>query len=195
VLVQWMGRARRRDTRTAAHRSATDPRRSPADPPGSAGGLATRLGNRRLCYVEASTIAGKAKWSSIPDGASFEITRGIRDVLLGATPAGVTLTRRAVASLDGIRNVRAETLVDGAFIIARDDRDDWRWWTWAGAKENRTLGAWIPSLVVPRQMSRADSLRLHRDLTVPEIREGLATARAANASRPLPAVDKVRCAD
>ena len=139
---------------------------------------------RRLCYVEASTITGKAKWSSIPDGASFEITRGIRDVLLGATPTGVTLTRRAVASLDGIRDMRAETVADGAFIIARDEREDWRWWTWAGAKANRTLGAWIPSLVVPRQMSRADSLRLHRDLTVAEIREGLASARTANSDRP-----------
>ncbi|KXF57182.1 ATP-dependent helicase [Rhodococcus sp. SC4] len=144
---------------------------------------------RRLCYVEASAITGKAKWSSIPDGASFEITRGIREVLLGATPTGVTLTRRAVTSLDGIRDARAETVADGAFIIARDQREDWRWWTWAGAKANRTLGAWIPSLIVPRQMSRADSIRLHRDLTVAEIREGLAAARTAHADRPLPAVD------
>ncbi|MBJ7480053.1 DEAD/DEAH box helicase [Rhodococcus erythropolis] len=145
---------------------------------------------RRFCYVEATEIAGKAKWSSIPDGPSFEIARGMREVLLGSLPQGVTLTRRAVTTIDGIRDVRSGTVTDGSFVIARDEREDWRWWTWAGAKANRTLGAWIPDLIVPRQMSRADCVRLHRDLSVQDIRDGLAAARAHDAPRPLPAVDK-----
>ncbi len=114
----------------------------------------------------------------------------MREVLLGALPQGVTLTRRAVTTVDGIREVRSGTVSDGSFVIARDEREDWRWWTWAGAKANRTLGAWIPDLVVPRQMSRADCVRLHRDLSVQDIRDGLAAARAHDAPRPLPAVDK-----
>ncbi|MDV6292343.1 DEAD/DEAH box helicase [Rhodococcus aetherivorans] len=143
---------------------------------------------RRHVFVEASDIAGRAKWSSVPDGASFEIARGIREVLLGAIPAGVTLTRRAAATLDDQRLLRADQVTDGAFVIARDDRDDWRWWTWAGAKANRTLAAWAPDLVPPRQRIGAESLRLHADLTVADIRSGLAALRAAG-SGPLPAVD------
>lgn len=143
---------------------------------------------RRHVFVEATDIAGRAKWSSVPDGASFEITRGIREVLLGAIPAGVTLTRRAAATLDDQRLLRADQVTDGAFVIARDDRDDWRWWTWAGAKANRTLAAWAPDLVPPRQRIGAESLRLHSDLAVADIRSGLAALRAAG-SGPLPAVD------
>lgn len=124
----------------------------------------------------------------MPDGASFEIARGIRDVLLGAMPSGVTLTRRAIATLEDQRLQRSGHVTDGAFVITRDDRDDWRWWTWAGSKANRTLAAWATDLVPPRQRIGAESLRLHADLTVADIREGLAALRNGR-SRPLPAVD------
>lgn len=52
---------------------------------------------RRQVYVEATEIAGRTKWSSVPDGASFALARGVREVLLGAVPVGVTLTKRAKA--------------------------------------------------------------------------------------------------
>ncbi len=144
---------------------------------------------RRHVFVEATDIKGRAKWNSVPDGASFHITRGMRDVLLGATPAGVTLTRRASDTLDDLRTHRADQVADGALAITREGNDDWRWWTWAGTKANRTLAAWASDLVPPRQRIGAESIRLHSDLTVAEIREGLARVRAAT-SRPLPAVDK-----
>ncbi|MGC5162996.1 DEAD/DEAH box helicase [Rhodococcus sp. DT1] len=143
---------------------------------------------RRHVFVESTHIQGRAKWSSMPDGASFEIARGIRDVLLGAMPSGVTLTRRAIATLEDQRLQRSGHVTDGAFVITRDDRDDWRWWTWAGSKANRTLAAWATDLVPPRQRIGAESLRLHADLTVADIREGLAALRNGR-SRPLPAVD------
>ncbi|MFD4368664.1 DEAD/DEAH box helicase [Rhodococcus sp. NPDC058521] len=145
--------------------------------------------NRRQVFVESTDIQGRAKWMSLPDGASFEITRGVRDVLLGAQPAGVTLTRRATATLEDVRLQRAEHVTDGAFVIARDVRDEWRWWTWAGAKSNRTLAAWAHELVPARQRIGPESIRLHTDLTVSEIRAGLASLRSRNAARPLPAVD------
>lgn len=145
---------------------------------------------RRQVFVENTDLQGRAKWMSLPDGASFEITRGVREVLLGAQPAGVTLTRRAAATLEDVRLQRAEHVTDGAFVIARDGRDDWRWWTWAGAKANRTLAAWAPDLVLPRQRIGAESLRLHSDLSVGDIRRGLAALRASSGERPLPLVDK-----
>lgn len=145
---------------------------------------------RRQVFVENTDLQGRAKWMSLPDGASFEITRGVREVLLGAEPAGVTLTRRAVATLDDVRLQRADHVTDGAFLITRDGRDDWRWWTWAGAKANRTLAAWTPDLVPPRQRIGAESLRLHGDLSVEDIRRGLAVLRTSDGERPLPLVDK-----
>ncbi|NKS50171.1 DEAD/DEAH box helicase [Rhodococcus hoagii] len=145
---------------------------------------------RRQVFVENTDLQGRAKWMSLPDGASFEITRGVRDVLLGAQPAGVTLTRRAAATLEDVRLQRADHIADGAVVIARDGRDDWRWWTWAGAKANRTLAAWAPKLVPSSQRIGAESLRMHSDLSAVDIRDGLAALRSPGAGRPMPAVDK-----
>ncbi len=89
-------------------------------------------------FVEPTHIQDHAKWDPLPDGASFEIARDIRDILLGAIPSGVTLTRRAVAAFDGQRVHRSDQVTDGALVIMRDDRNDRRWWTWAGSKASRT---------------------------------------------------------
>jgi ATP-dependent Lhr-like helicase len=140
-------------------------------------------------YVEATDIQGKAKWKSIPDGASYAITRGVRSVLLGADPAGVRLTRRAIDALDGIRAQRSTHVHGERLIIRRDEQGDWRWWTWAGASANRTLAAWADQIVAPRQRIGPESIRLHRDLTVEHIRDGLASARGLQDPRPHPSVD------
>jgi ATP-dependent Lhr-like helicase len=144
---------------------------------------------RRQVFVEAADQGGTARWMSLPDGASHAITQGVRSVLLGADPAGVRLTRRAVDALAGIRAARATHVVADSLIVARDERGDWRWWTWAGAAANRTLAAWATQLVAPRQRIGAESLRLHRHLSVSDIRDGLAAARALDSPRPLPTVD------
>ncbi|GGL40891.1 DEAD/DEAH box helicase [Nocardia jinanensis] len=143
---------------------------------------------RRQVYVETTDIGGRAKWSSAPDGSSFDITRGIRAVVLGAVPAGITLTKRATATLADQRLLRRDHVADDAFVIIRDQRDDWRWWTWAGSKANRTLAAWATDLVPARQKITAESLRLYPDLAVTDIRSRLAELRAAR-HRSLPAVD------
>lgn len=49
-------------------------------------------------------------------GVSYDITRGMRDVILGALPAGVEFTSRATAVLEGLRqsyldNVAADRLI------------------------------------------------------------------------------------
>ncbi|WP_446222573.1 DEAD/DEAH box helicase [Nocardia sp. IBHARD005] len=143
---------------------------------------------RRQVYVETTEIPGRAKWSSAPDGASFAVTRGIRDVLRGALPMGVTLTKRASSTLDDVRIQRTNHVSDDGLVIARDHRDDWRWWTWAGTKANRTIAAWTPELVPPRQRIGAEGLRLHPDLTVADIQAGLVELRTAD-HRPLPTAD------
>lgn len=143
---------------------------------------------RRQAFVEATDLGGIARWQSIPDGVSFQIARGVREILLGAVPDGVRLTKRSVEALAGYRAQRAPDVDRERVVIRRDDRGDWHWWTWAGAKANRTLAAWAPDLIPPRQRIGAESVRLHSDLTRDEIREGIA-AVLDSGYRPLPAVD------
>jgi len=144
---------------------------------------------RRHVFVEATPVQGKAKWMSIPDGASFNITRGVRSVLLGHDPAGVRLTRRAVDAINGIRAQRSAQVSDGKLVIRRDEQGNWRWWTWAGASANRTLAAWADKIAVPRQGADSESIRLRRDLTIEAIQEGLAAARSLEAPKRRPVVD------
>jgi ATP-dependent helicase Lhr and Lhr-like helicase len=144
---------------------------------------------RQQVFVESTDIPGMARWQSIPDGVSFELARGVRSVLLGATPGGVTLTRRALDALTGYRAMRSGEVHEGSFVVERDHKGDWRWWTWAGAKANRTLAAWAKELVPQRQRIGAESIRLHADLTIGAIRDGLESVRATD-DRPSPAVDR-----
>jgi ATP-dependent helicase Lhr and Lhr-like helicase len=70
-----------------------------------------------------------------------------------------------------------------ATVVMRDPTGDLRWWTWAGAGANATLHAALPDLVDPFQRMDNLSLRLRRDLTMPELR----TAVTAALDRPLAA--------
>ncbi|MDV3136778.1 DEAD/DEAH box helicase [Mycobacterium sp. 29Ha] len=149
---------------------------------------------RRHVFVEVIDLPGRARWMSIPDGASYAITRGMRDVLLGDDPSGVHLTRRSREALTGIRDQRADQVDRESLVIRRDDNGDWRWWTWAGASANRTLAAWGIGLVAPRQRIGSESVRLHRDMSVADIREGLREMRGVDAPRPRPNVD-IRAVD
>ncbi|MFI7171991.1 DEAD/DEAH box helicase [Rhodococcoides fascians] len=144
---------------------------------------------RRICYVESTDIGGRAKWGSAGEGASFPISRGMRAVLLGALPTGVTLTRRAKAAVEGLRTDRSTTVAGESLVVTREDNNDWRWWTWAGTRANRTLSAWLPSLVPPRQMTRGDSIRLYPDVGPREISASLRAARLSDAPRPMPFVN------
>lgn len=144
---------------------------------------------RRQVFVEVTTEPGRARWESIPGGASFAIARGVRSVLLGSDPAGVHLTQRAAEALADIRALRAAHVRDGQLIVSRDERGDWRWWTFAGERANRTLVAWADPIVAPRQRIGTESIRLRRNLTVQDIREGIAAAGELAEPRPLPSVD------
>ncbi|MGH3252404.1 MAG: hypothetical protein ACRDOI_40180 [Trebonia sp.] len=91
-------------------------------------------------------------------GLSFEITRSMRDVLLGAE-VPVPLTRRASGVLAGLRSDAIGRVHAGRLVISRGE-DDLRWWTWAGYRVKATLGA------VADETQRVDdlSIRLRADL-------------------------------
>jgi ATP-dependent Lhr-like helicase len=144
---------------------------------------------RRQCFVEEVATGGKARWVTVQGGLSFEIADGCRSVVLGELPVGVTLSRRATATVLDLREELGAIADPDRLVLQRTPRGDWRWWTWAGTRVNRTLTAWLPDLVDPTQRVGDLWLRLHTDLSAADIAAALAAARMSTGPRPLPAVD------
>lgn len=121
---------------------------------------------RRRCFVEPAERGGRARWLTSGDVAmSFDMTRAMREVLLGADPP-VPLTRRAQERLATIRDSHLDVVHPGGTVIVRtDDLTDIRWWTWAGERANRTLTASLGDLADSLQTPTAAYLRLRTDLT------------------------------
>jgi ATP-dependent Lhr-like helicase len=131
---------------------------------------------RRRCFVEATDLPGRAKWGGSDRGLSFPVTRGMRDVILGADPAGVRLSRRAVAALHDLRQHHSGHVVTGGSVLRRSGDGDVHWWTWAGSAVNRTLRATLGELVDPRQRIGDKVLRLRHDSDLREVAAALAGA-------------------
>jgi ATP-dependent Lhr-like helicase len=119
---------------------------------------------RQRCFVELADGGGKALWLATGTaGASFALTRAVRQVLLGAYPE-VNLTDRARRVLDGLRDQERGTVHPGGTVIERR-QDDVRWWTWAGFRANAMLAATLSDLVDGKQRFTDSYLRLRADLT------------------------------
>jgi ATP-dependent Lhr-like helicase len=119
---------------------------------------------RQRCFVEPAEGGGKAFWLNKGlTGAGFALTRSVRDVLLGADPA-VLLTDRARRVLADERDDERSTVHPAGTVIVRD-RDDVRWWTWAGFRANATLAATLSDLADSEQRFTDTYIRLRSDLT------------------------------
>lgn len=131
---------------------------------------------RRRCFVEPADGGGRARWFAGGwAGLSFELTRAMRDVLLGADPP-VMLTRRAVERLARERDERIHLVHPGGSVIVREPNGDLRWWTWAGFRANATLTATLSEVVDPVQRFDDTSIRLREDLTPSNWRQLVANA-------------------
>ncbi|MFD9455385.1 DEAD/DEAH box helicase [Streptomyces sp. NPDC059985] len=144
--------------------------------------------SRRRCFVEPVDSGGRARWGGLgmARATSYELTRAVRDVLLGATPP-VTLTRRAQGALTQAREENGELVHSEGTVIVRGGRDtNIRWWTWAGYRANATLAASLGPVTDPLQRPTAAYLRLREDITPQKWAKA-----AADASEQLclPAVD------
>jgi ATP-dependent helicase Lhr and Lhr-like helicase len=128
---------------------------------------------RRRCFVDPADGGGKAKWSGVPGGLSYEVTRGMREVLLGSAPAGVRFTIRAVKVLADLRSSYSDSVSADRLVVRLPDDSTGRWWTWAGTKANRTLQASLPAVVDPRQRIDEKSIRLLPGVTVAEFSAAL----------------------
>jgi ATP-dependent helicase Lhr and Lhr-like helicase len=140
---------------------------------------------RRRCFVEPADAGGRARWLSAGvGGLSFEITRAMREVLLGASPP-VALTRRAEGVLAGLRSDGIGRVTADRLVISASD-DDLRWWTWAGYRVNATLQATLSHVADPTARVNDLYIRLRADLralTWPSV------VRALEGRLALPSVD------
>jgi ATP-dependent Lhr-like helicase len=122
---------------------------------------------RRRCFVEEAQGGGKARWHAASlvgsAGASFALSRAVREVLLGTNPP-VKLTKRALQALAEHRDEGTDAVHPGGTVITRAERDV-RWWTWAGYRANATLAATLSELTDERQRCDDASIRLRTDLT------------------------------
>ena len=132
---------------------------------------------RHRCFVEVAKDGGKAKWSGSGRGVSYEVTRGMREVLLGLNPEGVTLTRRAERVLADLRETFSTTIDATRLVVSLPPQGSGRWWTWAGTAANRTLLASLPTVVDPKQRIDEQSLRLLPGVSRDDFRHALTSVK------------------
>jgi ATP-dependent Lhr-like helicase len=120
---------------------------------------------RHRCFVEPAEGGGKARWI-FPGygGASFALSRAIREVLLGSDPPA-RLTRRAHAALAEAREAAPHVAHPGGTVISRHAEGDVRWWTWAGWRANATLISTLGGITDPAQRIEDFFVRLRNDAT------------------------------
>ncbi|GAA2814142.1 hypothetical protein GCM10010441_43560 [Kitasatospora paracochleata] len=120
---------------------------------------------RLRAFVEPTDSGGVAKWAGTGiAGLSYELTRAMRDILLGSEPP-VSLTRRAQARLQQLRDEEAPDSGHPAGTLVTRAGEDVRWWTWAGFRANATLAATLPTVADPVQRPTDCYVRLREDLT------------------------------
>jgi ATP-dependent helicase Lhr and Lhr-like helicase len=118
---------------------------------------------RRVVQVEPTEAPGVARWTGqgLPLGA--HVARGVRDVLIGAAPEGVELSRRAQARLSELR-AEHDWAAPSTTTVVADDRGRVRWWTFAGWKAN----LWLARVAEPlrTQVAAIDDLTVALDPNV-----------------------------
>lgn len=131
--------------------------------------------SRRRCFVEPVDGGGKARWGGTGSGraASYELTRAVREVILGTDPP-VTLTGRAKTALAQARESSSELVHPDGTGVVRGGRDtNVRWWTWAGYRANATLAATLTAIADPLQRPTDTCIRLREDVTPTEWRKAI----------------------
>jgi len=123
--------------------------------------------SRRRCYVDPVEGGGRARWGGVglTRTASYELTRAVREVLLGAEPP-ISLTRRARNTLAQSREEDAAFVHPDSTVIVRGGKDtNVRWWTWAGYRANATLATTLAGVADPLQRPTDAYIRLREDLS------------------------------
>ena len=117
---------------------------------------------RRIVWLEPAKEGGKARWIGGGRGMGPEVSEAIRAVLVDGPPDSVTLSKRAVAKLDELRDsIPAPGTSSG--VIVRHDDGSIRWWTFAGTNVNRSYAKLIAATA---QVRKFDGLGLDLSMLV-----------------------------
>lgn len=95
--------------------------------------------NRHKAFVEPSQVAGDVRWLSLPQPSTYALSNAVRRVLLGVDPRGVNMTRRALRTLEAMREEFAHRVSEKGSVVTAIADSRMRWWTWAGARANAVL--------------------------------------------------------
>lgn len=101
---------------------------------------------RNKAFVEPSEVAGDVRWISLPQPSTYALANAVRRVLLGAHPAGVKLSQRAVSVLDKLREEYSHRVSSTGSVMTSLEDSRMRWWTWAGARANAVLVSALASI-------------------------------------------------
>jgi ATP-dependent Lhr-like helicase len=134
---------------------------------------------RRVVQVEPTDAPGVARWSGSAQPLDATITRGVREVLLGSDPAGVTLSHRAGKRLAQLRAEHPWVRADATSLVT-DARGRTRWWTFAGWRANFWLAQAAADL--RREVAAVDDLTVALDpgATLEQLRHVISEATEAS---------------
>jgi ATP-dependent Lhr-like helicase len=148
---------------------------------------------RRSVWLEPAKGGGRARWTGGARGVRAELAASIRSLLLAGELKGATLSRRAQAAFDALRDEMPTAV--GHPTVTPDGRGNFRLWTYAGTMVNRTLmlrwqaaGAWrFDGLGVdfrrdPRQALAEGAGRPIEPAALLELAEGLKFATLLDSS-------------
>jgi ATP-dependent Lhr-like helicase len=116
--------------------------------------------SRRVVQVEPTDAPGVARWSGNAQPLGAVVARGVREVLLGSGPAGVTLSQRAHQRLEQLRAEHPWVGPDTTTLVV-DGRGRARWWTFAGWRANLWLAQAVAGL--RRDVAALDDLTIALD--------------------------------
>ena len=131
--------------------------------------------NRRVVQVEPTDAPGVARWSGNAQPLNAVIARGVREVLLGSDPSGVTLSQRASERLAQLRAEHLWVRPDATALVV-DSRGRARWWTFAGWRANLWLARAATDL--RHEVAAIDDLTIALDpgTTLEQLRQAISEA-------------------
>jgi len=131
--------------------------------------------NRRVVQVEPTDAPGVARWSGNAQPLGAVVARGVRQVLLGSDPAGVTLSQRARERLAQLRAEHPWVRPDTTTLVV-EGRGRARWWTFAGWRANLRLAQAVAGL--RRDVAAVDDLTIALDpgTTVEQLGQAVSAA-------------------
>ena len=130
---------------------------------------------RRIVQVEPTDAPGVARWSGNAQPLGTAVARGIREILLGSDPPGVTLSQRAAERLARLRAEHSWVRPDTTTLIVEGSGRA-RWWTFAGWRANLWLAR--ASADLRHEVAAIDDLTIALDpgTTLEQLRQATSAA-------------------